>query len=128
VPAWLVTALALTVVAIGVGIAYAGYARRPVPSTAPEPVSALTSAARRDLYGDAVNEALLMRPGLRVTRAVERFDDSAVSGSTRAVAAGVSTMSTRIRRVQTGYVRSYALTMLAGTAVVAAMMVAVMVW
>ena len=128
IPAWVVTVLALTVVAIGVAFAYNRYARIPVPAVAPESVSALTSAARADLYGDAVNEALLMRPGMQLTRATERFDEVAVSGVTRGVTTGLAGLSIRIRRLQTGYVRSYALTMLAGTAIVLAMMVAVMVW
>ncbi|KZF05707.1 NADH-quinone oxidoreductase subunit L [Rhodococcus sp. EPR-157] len=127
-PAWVVTVLALSVVAIGVAFAYKRYARTPVPAVAPESVSALTSAARADLYGDAVNEALLMRPGMQLTRATERFDEVAVSGVTRGVTTGLAGLSIRIRRLQTGYVRSYALTMLAGTAIVLAMMVAVMVW
>ncbi len=128
IPAWVVTVLALSVVAIGVAFAYNRYARTPVPAVAPESVSALTSAARADLYGDAVNEALLMRPGMQLTRATERFDEVAVSGVTRGVTTGLAGLSIRIRRLQTGYVRSYALTMLAGTAIVLAMMVAVMVW
>lgn len=127
-PAWVVTVLALGVVAVGIAMAYMRYARSAVPSVAPEPVSALTTAARRDLYGDAVNEALLMRPGQELTRAAARFDEAAIAGVTRGVSGGVSSLSTRIRQVQSGYVRSYALTMLAGTAVVLAMMVAVMVW
>ncbi|MDJ0391832.1 NADH-quinone oxidoreductase subunit L [Rhodococcus sp. G-MC3] len=128
IPAWVVTPLALTVVAVGVAVACRRYATKPIPAAAPVPVSALTAAARRDLYGDAVNEALLMRPGAQLTQAAERFDDVAIAGATRAVAGSVAILSTRIRNVQTGYVRSYALTMLAGTAVLVAMMVAVMVW
>ncbi|MCB1263248.1 MAG: NADH-quinone oxidoreductase subunit L, partial [Mycobacterium sp.] len=58
VPAWVTTVAALTAVAVGVGIAYRQYANRRVPQTAPQDVSALTVAARRDLYGDAVNEAV----------------------------------------------------------------------
>nr|WP_296770461.1 NADH-quinone oxidoreductase subunit L [Rhodococcus sp. (in: high G+C Gram-positive bacteria)] len=128
IPAWVVTVLALAVVVAGVALAYRRYGTATIPTVAPVPVSALTTAARRDLYGDAVNEAVLMRPGIRLTEAAERFDDTAVAGATRAVAGGVALLSTRIRSVQTGYVRSYALTMLAGTAVLVAMMVAVMVW
>ena len=127
-PAWVVTALAIAVVAAGVALAYDRYARHSVPATAPETVSALTVAARHDLYGDAVNEAVLMRPGIRATELLRRFDDSVVSGSTRAVASAVAKVSTQVRHSQTGYVRSYALTMLAGSALLIATMVAVMLW
>ncbi len=128
VPAWVVTALALAVVAIGIALAYSRYARSPIPSHPPEGVSPLTRAARRDLYGDAFNEAALMRPGLKATTAASRFDDSAVAGATRAITSIVTTTSSRARRSQSGYVRSYALTMLAGTALLIATMVAVMIW
>jgi NADH-quinone oxidoreductase subunit L len=128
IPAWVVTVLALAVVAVGIAFAYSRYAREPIPGTAPDSVSALTAAARSDLYGDAFNEAAVMRPGLRFTRAVEQFDETAVVGAGSALGAGIGSMSMRLRNGQNGYVRSYALTMLAGTAVLAAMMVAVMVW
>ena len=88
----------------------------------------MTVAARHDLYGDAVNEAILMRPGIRTAELLRRFDDSVVSGSTRAVASAVAKASTQVRHSQTGYVRSYALTMLAGSALLIATMVAVMLW
>ncbi|QCB50896.1 NADH-quinone oxidoreductase subunit L [Rhodococcus sp. PAMC28707] len=127
-PAWLVTFMALGVVAIGVLVAYLRYARSPIPTTAPEPVSVATTAARRDLYGDVFNEAALMRPGQKITQAVKVFDDTAVDGATVALGSIIASISTRIRRVQTGFVRTYALTMLLGTAVFLAMMVAVMVW
>ena len=75
-----------------------------------------------------MNEAVLMRPGIRATELLRRFDDSVVSGSTRAVASAVAKVSTQVRHSQTGYVRSYALTMLAGSALLIATMVAVMLW
>src|SRR5690606_13700386 len=55
VPVWVVTATVLATVAVGIVVAYRMYAMRPVPVEVPEG-SALTVAARRDLYGDAFNE------------------------------------------------------------------------
>src|SRR6201997_5666780 len=52
IPAWVSTSLALAVVAVGIAVAYRMYAR-PIPVVAPVRVSALTKAARADLYGDA---------------------------------------------------------------------------
>jgi NADH-quinone oxidoreductase subunit L len=66
-PAWVTTVITLAVVAVGVGIAYRMYATKPVPEEVPVG-SALTVAARRDLYGDAFNEAVFMRPGAVATR------------------------------------------------------------
>jgi len=43
--------------------------------------SLLTRAARRDLYQDDVNEGLLMRPGLYLTRFLVFFDTKGVDGA-----------------------------------------------
>ncbi|HNM86463.1 MAG TPA: NADH-quinone oxidoreductase subunit L, partial [Mycobacterium sp.] len=127
-PVWLLTAVTLGVVAVGVLIAYRMYATRAVPGTAPVDVSAFTVAARRDLYGDAFNEAVLMRPGRAVTEELVLVDDVAVDGVGGGLASLVSGTSSVLRRVQTGFARSYALSMLAGAALVVAMIVAVNLW
>ncbi|MBY8863294.1 NADH-quinone oxidoreductase subunit L [Nocardia sp. CA2R105] len=124
-PSWVVTVLALLVVAAGVVLAYRQYGQRPVPETAPVPVSALTVAARRDLYGDAVNEAAFMRPGARLTRSLVFLDTRGIDGLVNSTATVIGAASTRIRRVQTGFVRSYALSMFAGAAVVIVALLAV---
>ncbi|NEW37408.1 NADH-quinone oxidoreductase subunit L [Nocardia cyriacigeorgica] len=127
-PVPVITALALLVVAAGVGVAYQQYARRPIPETAPEQVSALTVAARKDLYGDAVNEAGLMRPGQHLTRSLVFVDNRGIDGLVNSTAAIIGGLSARIRRVQTGFVRSYALSMFTGAALVAAALLAVRIW
>ncbi|WP_040778692.1 NADH-quinone oxidoreductase subunit L [Nocardia pneumoniae] len=128
VPAALVTVLALSVVAVGVGLAYSQYARRDIPETAPAPVSALTVAARKDLYGDAVNEAAFMRPGRHLTRALVFLDNRGIDGIVNGTAALIGGLSARTRRVQSGFVRSYALSMFTGAALVAAALLAVRLW
>ncbi|HEY5148412.1 MAG TPA: NADH-quinone oxidoreductase subunit L [Mycobacterium sp.] len=120
VPAWVMTVTALGVVAIGVAVAYRMYAMHNVAQTAPEDVSALTVAARRDLYGDAFNEATFMRGGQELTKALVVFDDKGVDGATNGLAHLVGRVSDRLRQVQTGFARSYALSMLAGAALVIA--------
>ena len=119
IPAWVTTALALGVVAVGVAVAYRQYATRAVPLTAPQDVSALTVAARRDLYGDAVNEAAFMRTGARLTRSLVAVDDTVIEGSAGGLATLVRRGSDELRGLQTGYARSYALAMLAGTVLLA---------
>jgi NADH-quinone oxidoreductase subunit L len=104
---------ALALVAVGIGIAYLMYGRREVSVTAPAG-SPVTVAARKDLYGDAVNESLLMRPGQWLTRLSVYFDNRGVDGIVNTVAATFGGSSGRLRRVQTGFVRSYALSMLVG--------------
>jgi NADH-quinone oxidoreductase subunit L len=128
VPAALVTILALGVVAVGVAVAYSQYAQREVPETAPESVSALTVAARRDLYGDTVNEAGFMRPGQHLTRALVFLDNRGIDGVVNGTAALIGGLSARARRVQSGFVRSYALSMFTGAALVAAALLAVRLW
>ena len=128
VPAWVVTVIVLSVVAVGIVIAYRMYAQKPVPDTAPEEVSALTVAARRDLYGDAINEALLMKSGQVVTKDLVWFDNKGVDGATNGLAALVGRSSDGLRQLQTGFARSYALSMLAGAALVVAVILAVQLW
>jgi NADH-quinone oxidoreductase subunit L len=103
----------LALVVVGAAIALAMYARREVPVTAPAG-SPVTVAARRDLYGDAFNESLLMRPGQWLTRLSVYFDNRGIDGLVNTVAATFGGGSGRLRRVQTGFVRSYALLMFLG--------------
>ncbi|MFC6010297.1 NADH-quinone oxidoreductase subunit L [Nocardia lasii] len=128
IPAAVVTGLALTVVVIGVAVAYRKYAEAPVPEVAPEPVSVLTEAARADLYGDKINEAVVERPGRHLTRALVFLDAKGVDGIVNGLAASIGGLSARIRTVQTGFVRSYALSMFTGAALVAAALLAVRYW
>jgi NADH-quinone oxidoreductase subunit L len=104
---------ALVLIAAAIVLAWAMYGRRPVPATAPAG-RPLTVAARRDLYGDTVNESLLMRPGQWLTRLSVYFDNRGVDGLVNTIAAAVGGTSGRVRRVQTGFVRSYALSMFVG--------------
>ena len=128
IPIWVMTTITLAVVAVGVGIAYRMYAMRPIPETAPDDVSALTVAARRDLYGDAINEDVLMRPGQLVTAGLVEIDDDGIDDVSRRLGALVGGSSQRLRRLQTGFARSYALSMLGGAALVVAAILAVRVW
>ncbi len=115
-PAWSITVLTLLLVAAGVGLAYTRYVRAEVPQAAPVG-SFATRAARRDLFQDDVNEALLMRPGQQLTRGLVLTDDHGVDGAVRGVSGLVGATSVQLRRLQTGFVRSYALTMLGGVVV-----------
>ncbi|MCX2932137.1 NADH-quinone oxidoreductase subunit L [Mycobacterium sp. CVI_P3] len=120
IPAWITTVTALGVVAIGIAVAYRQYAMHKVPETAPLDVSALTVAARKDLYGDAVNEAVFMRGGQELTKGLVVVDEKGVEGVTQGLAYVVGRISDRLRELQTGFARSYALSMLAGAALVIA--------
>ncbi|MGV0605120.1 NADH-quinone oxidoreductase subunit L [Mycolicibacterium sp. XJ1904] len=126
-PVWVVTTVILTVVAVGILIAYRMYGRKPVPADVPDG-SSLTVAARNDLYGDAFNEAALMRPGQLLTRGLVEIDEEAIDAAATGLAGLVSRLSTGLRRLQTGYARSYALSMLSGAVLVVAAILAVQLW
>jgi len=105
--------ITLAAVAIGVVYAWTVYGRQEVPSQAPVG-SFATRAARKDLYGDAFNEIAFMRTGQVLTRLLVYFDLKGVDGAVNGVAAGLGGSSGRLRKLQTGFVRSYALSMFGG--------------
>jgi NADH-quinone oxidoreductase subunit L len=117
--------LIIVVMLLGIGAALLFVARREVPVVRPMRVSPITRAARAGLYGDAVNESLLMRPGQWLTRALVFFDNRGVDGAVNGVAASLGGSSSRLGRLQTGFVRSYALGMLGGAVIVAGALLAV---
>ena len=106
---------ALALVIVGAAIAWVMYGRREVPVTAPHG-SPVTVAARKELYGNAINESLLMRPGQWLTRLSVYFDNRGVDGLVNTLAAALGGTSGRVRRIENGFVRSYALLMFFGAA------------
>ncbi len=117
--------IVLLVVAAGVGIAWTTVGKRDVPRTAPTKVSPFTKAARADLYGDAINEGLLMRPGDQFVTGLVTFDDTTLDRFVTGTGGAFGAMSSTFRRLQTGFVRSYALSVLLGALVVVVAMLAV---
>jgi NADH-quinone oxidoreductase subunit L len=119
-----VALVTLVVVAIGVGISVWRFGpRRDIPLTQPESRSFFTLAGRNDLYGDAFNEAVFMRPGQQLTSQLVKLEDDGIDGTVNGTAAAIGGMSARLRRVQNGFVRSYALTMTLGAAIVGVVIV-----
>jgi NADH-quinone oxidoreductase subunit L len=118
---WLVVAFS----ALGVLVAWLTVGRHRVPVTKPAHVSLPVRAARRDLYANAINEALIARPGIWLTRALVYFDNRGVDGLVNGTAAALGGSSGRMRRLQTGFVRSYALSMLGGSVLVIGALLAV---
>ena len=110
-------AVTLIVVIIGAVIGWVTYARKDVPIEAPRG-NALTRAARHDLYGDAINDVLVVQPTYRTAEALTTFDTKAVDGFVGGVTSFVGDMAVRLRRGQTGFVRSYALSMVGGAVII----------
>jgi NADH-quinone oxidoreductase subunit L len=117
--ALLLTVFVLAISAGAAAVAFTRYAGRPVPAVAPGRVNPLTRAARNKLYGDAFYEGALMRPGQYLTRALVYLEGRGIDGGVNGVAALIGGSSGRLRRLQTGFVRSYALTLLGGAVLVA---------
>ncbi|MFD9031988.1 NADH-quinone oxidoreductase subunit L [Streptomyces sp. NPDC059567] len=119
ISAGVITSATVAVMVIGVGIAYLQYGRRPVPVTAPRG-SLLTRAARRDLLQDDFNHAVFVTGGTHLTRSLVYVDHTLVDGVVNGTAASVGGLSGRLRKLQNGYARTYAVSMFGGTAVLIA--------
>ncbi|MEU1808366.1 NADH-quinone oxidoreductase subunit L [Micromonospora sp. WMMD1076] len=120
---WLLTALSLLLTVLGAGLAW--FLFRSGTATEPQPAGVVVTAARRNLYTDAFNEAVFEKPGIFLTRALVFLDNRGVDGLVNGLAAAVGGGSGRLRRLQTGFVRSYATSILTGALLVVAAFLAV---
>ena len=109
-----VSAMAVTAVLIGVGIALAKYQFADVDAEAPENVSIFSRIARKDLMQDSINESLFMRPGQALTRLLVKTDENVVDGAVRLVGRTAVGAGGELRKTQTGFARSYAALILIG--------------
>jgi NADH-quinone oxidoreductase subunit L len=125
VPHSAVGVLTLALAGVGVLAAILFVGRKPVPVLRPARVSWVVRAARRDLYGNALNEALFYWPGRVLVRGLVALDDKGVDGVVNGIGTALGGSSQRLRRLQTGFVRSYAMTMLWGSVLVVAALLAV---
>jgi NADH-quinone oxidoreductase subunit L len=77
-----------------------------------------TTAGRKELYGDAFNDAIIVGPGKRFNEGLATFDSGVVDGGSMGTAFALRGLSGRLRLVQNGFVRTYALGLLGGAALV----------
>ena len=115
-PPIVVTTLAVVAVIIGVSIAFIKY-RGELSESAPSEVSIFTRVTRRDLLQDDANEFLFMRPGQKLTQLLVKTDESVIDAAVRAVGSSALGSARGMRKLQTGYVRNYALLILIGALV-----------
>jgi len=120
-----ITLIVVSVVVVGVLLALLLVGRREVPRVAPAKVSALTKAARADLYGDWLNDRVVVRPGATTVWALSHMDRVVIDGTVENASLSVAGLGTVLRRVQTGFVRSYALSLLVGVLIVVLALLAV---
>jgi NADH-quinone oxidoreductase subunit L len=118
--------LALLVVAVGVALAVRQY-RDPIAGETPadSSVSWLTRAGRHELYGNAINDAVAVRPARHLVRALVYVDGAGLDALVTGFADRLGDLANVLRRQQNGLVRSYALSMVTGALVVLATLLAV---
>jgi NADH-quinone oxidoreductase subunit L len=120
-----ISLLVVLVVAVGVAAAWFLVGRQEVPREAPQDVSFATRAARAELYGNEVNDELVIRPGGRLVGGLTTMDRYGVDGAVEGSALAIGGVGSILRRVQTGFVRSYALSLLGGALLVVVALLAV---
>jgi NADH-quinone oxidoreductase subunit L len=127
VPAIVLTLIITAVVAVGVAAAVVFYRREPIAGETPadSSVSLFARAGRHELYGNELNDALVVRPTTHLTRLLVWFDGKGIDGFVTGTADRLGDTSQLLRKPQTGYVRSYALMMFAGVAIVVVCLLAV---
>jgi NADH-quinone oxidoreductase subunit L len=123
-PWGLIMGATFALILAGAFLAWRQYAAAPVAVVAPRG-SVLTRAARRDLFQDAVSEAVVMRPGQYLTRSLVYGDRTVLDGGVSGLGRVVAGAGEKLRRTQNGFVRSYALTMALGVVVLVAVVIAV---
>jgi NADH-quinone oxidoreductase subunit L len=119
----LLTTLSIVITVAGAGLAWALF--RNGTARQERPAGVLVTAARRNLYTDTINEAVFEKPGVFLTRALVYLDNRGVDGAVNGLAAAIGGSSGRLRRLQTGFVRSYATSMLTGALLIVAAFLAI---
>jgi len=127
VPAIVLTLIITAVVALGVVAAVVFYRREPIAAETPADgsVSIFARAGRHELYGNELNDAVVVRPTRHLTRFLVWLDGMGIDGFVTGLADRLGDTSQLLRKPQTGYVRSYALTMFGGVAIVVLCLLAV---
>ncbi|MEH3033360.1 MAG: NADH-quinone oxidoreductase subunit L [Aeromicrobium erythreum] len=125
-PPIVISAIVTLVVAVGVALAVAIY-RRPIAGEAPADSSVRwpTRAGRHELYGNTVNDVLVVRPTRYLTRTLVFLDGKGIDAFVTGLADRLGEAAEALRAPQTGYVRSYALSILGGATAILLVLLAV---
>jgi NADH-quinone oxidoreductase subunit L len=122
----LVPLLSVVVVVAGFALALMRYKLAPVKAgQVGRPRTALHALLLNAYYVDALYDRAIVRPLYALSVVLARvFDLGVIDGIVNGVGRGVVAGGAALRRVQTGYVVNYALTMLAGAVLVVAFLLA----
>jgi NADH-quinone oxidoreductase subunit L len=116
-----VLAVALGLAGIGIAWLFYGARRRPVPRRA-----ALQRLLEHKFYFDEAYDLLFYRPAVEVARAWTSFiEGPLIAGSISGVGGGTRELGARLGQAQTGFLRSYALAIAGGLAILALIFVSV---
>jgi len=119
VAAIMLVVLSVVVVTAGILLAWYMYMTNPVrPETIGETRTALQRFLMNAWYVDRLYDRVIVQPLVALYRALARFDLGVIDGLVNLTGRVVMLWSAGSRRVQTGYVVNYALTMLAGAVVI----------
>ncbi|MEV3935446.1 NADH-quinone oxidoreductase subunit L [Glycomyces sp. NPDC049804] len=120
-----VTIATTVVVVLGAGLGWFLFrgGTDEVPRAAAWPVR----FARADLGGEAVNRGVFERPSRLAASASVAMDGRVVDGAVNGLSAAIGGTSRRLLVLQTGFVRSYALSILSGALIVVAALMVVVV-
>lgn len=108
---------ALGVVAVGVAIGWFLH-KDEIPRVAPETRNPLVLVSRNDLYGDQMNQWLVVGPVSGVSEVLAVADHGVVDGAARGAGATSFGLAGWLRRAQNGYSRSYGVTLVLGVVVI----------
>jgi NADH-quinone oxidoreductase subunit L len=122
---WVLSTLAVVVVAGGVFAAWWFVGRREVPREAPQQVSWVTRAGREEVYGNQINDAVVVNPGRHLVGGLLAVDRYGVDGTLTGGPVAIGGIAGYARRAQNGFVRSYALSLLGGALIVVLALLAV---
>lgn len=113
---WISLVITLLVTAIGVFMAWRIYYRRePTPERVGAAVPGLYRLLANRYYMDEIYDAVIVRPIVFTFRLTSRyFEADLVDAAVDGTGALTRVLSGRLRRVQTGYVRNYALSIMFG--------------
>jgi NADH-quinone oxidoreductase subunit L len=114
-PHALAQVLAVLAGASGIVVAWSMYVRRaPVPA----PATGIRALAANRFYVDELYERIIAWPGLALSRGLALFDRRGIDGLVNGIARATGALAGVGRRLQSGFVRSYALAVLVGTVLV----------
>ncbi len=114
--------ITLAVVALGVAVGWFLH-RGGVPHTVPVTKNPLVLAGRADLYGDTLNEYVIIRPVGGLVDGTATFDRSVADGAVMGSASMAGGLGSWLRRAQNGYVRTYGLTFVIGVVAIASVVI-----